>query len=137
MTHVVNVSSTAGRMAAMGSAVYNMTKWGVTGFSEALRQEGLHIGVRVTCVEPGFVEPELQGHNSNPMILEQIEKMREQVGDVLQADDIARPSSTRSRSRSTSRSTRSWSGPPASRAEARLLHARRRAPLQDPHQAPG
>ncbi|MBA2342138.1 MAG: SDR family NAD(P)-dependent oxidoreductase, partial [Thermoleophilaceae bacterium] len=28
--HVINVSSVAGRTASMGSAVYNMTKWGVT-----------------------------------------------------------------------------------------------------------
>lgn len=86
---VVNVSSVAGRTAALGSGVYNMTKWGVTGFSESLRQEGAHIGVRVTCVEPGFVDTELQGHNDNPVVLEQIEKMRKQTGKVLEADDIA------------------------------------------------
>jgi NADP-dependent 3-hydroxy acid dehydrogenase YdfG len=86
---VVNVASVAGRIAAMGSAVYNMTKWGVVGFSEALRQEGLHIGVRVTCVEPGFVDTELQGHNENPMIVERIEQMREQTGKVLESADIA------------------------------------------------
>ncbi len=86
---VVNVSSVAGRQANMGSAVYNLTKWGVTAFSEALRQEGAHIGVRVTCVEPGFVDTELQGHNKNPMVLEQIEKMREQTGKVLEGADIA------------------------------------------------
>ena len=87
--HVVNVSSVAGRTAAMGSAVYNMTKWGVVGFSEALRQECAHINVRVTCVEPGFVATELQAHNENPLVLEQIEKMREQIGDVLESGDIA------------------------------------------------
>ena len=86
---VVNVSSVAGRIASMGSAVYNMTKWGVTGFSEGLRQECAHIGVRVTCVEPGFVDTELQGHNTNPMVLDQIEKMREATGKVLEAEDIA------------------------------------------------
>jgi clavulanate-9-aldehyde reducatase len=86
---IVNVSSVAGRAANMGSAVYNMTKWGVTGFSEALRQECLHLGIRVTCVEPGFVATELQGHNENPMVVEQIEKMRETIGDVLEAEDIA------------------------------------------------
>lgn len=86
---VVNVSSVAGRVAAMGSAVYNMTKWGVTGFSEGLRQEGLHIGVRVTCVEPGFVETELQAHNDDPMVLEHINRMRERIGKVLSAEDIA------------------------------------------------
>src|SRR3954463_5866291 len=37
--HIVNVSSVAGRRAALGSAVYNLTKFGVTGFSEGLRQE--------------------------------------------------------------------------------------------------
>ncbi len=86
---VVNVASVAGRIAAMGAAVYNMTKWGVVGFSEGLRQEVLHANVRVTCVEPGFVETELQGHNQNPVVVEQIDKMQQQIGDLLQADDIA------------------------------------------------
>src|SRR3954463_6949382 len=87
--HIVNVSSVAGRTASLGSAVYNMTKWGVGGFSEGLRQEVLHAGIRVTIIEPGFVETELQGHNENPMVQDQIKKMEEQIGDVLQAEDIA------------------------------------------------
>ncbi len=86
---VVNVSSVAGRVAALGSGVYNMTKWGVVGFSESLRQEGAMIGVRVTCVEPGFVETELHGHNTNEYVLEQIEKAREATGKVLESADIA------------------------------------------------
>jgi NADP-dependent 3-hydroxy acid dehydrogenase YdfG len=87
--HIVNVSSVAGRHANLGTAVYNMTKWGVTGFSEALRQEGLHSNIRVTCVEPGFVDTELQGHNTNPMVKQATEKMREEIGTVLSAEDIA------------------------------------------------
>ena len=87
--HIVNVSSVAGRIAALGSAVYNMTKWGVTGFSEALRQEGVHVNVRVTCVEPGFVETELQGHNTNPMVVDAMEKSQAEIGKVLEANDIA------------------------------------------------
>jgi clavulanate-9-aldehyde reducatase len=87
--HIVNVSSVAGRVAALGSAVYNLTKWGVVGFSEGLRQEALHANVRVTIIEPGFVETELQGHNEgNPIVMEAIDKMREQM-DPLQASDIA------------------------------------------------
>ena len=58
---IVNVSSVAGRRADAGAAVYNMTKFGVHAFSEALRQEALHAGIRVTTVAPGFVETELQG----------------------------------------------------------------------------
>jgi len=87
--HIVNVSSVAGRTAALGSAVYNLTKWGVGGFSEALRQEALHSNIRVTIVEPGFVNTELQGHNENPMVVETIEKMKEQIGEILEPEDIA------------------------------------------------
>jgi NADP-dependent 3-hydroxy acid dehydrogenase YdfG len=87
--HIVNVSSTAGRLAAAGAGVYNFTKYGVTGFSEALRQEALHSDIRVTCVEPGFVDTELQGHNEHPMVIEGTRKMRDQIGEVLQAGDIA------------------------------------------------
>ena len=87
---IVNVSSVAGRVANPGSAVYNLTKWGVVGFSEALRKEVGSAGIRVTCVEPGFVDTELQGHNENPVVKEAIENMRDQIGDVLTAEDIAR-----------------------------------------------
>jgi clavulanate-9-aldehyde reductase len=61
--HIVNVSSVAGRRASAGSGVYNLTKFGVNAFSEALRQEVAEQGVRVTIVEPGAVETELVGHN--------------------------------------------------------------------------
>src|SRR5262249_40564973 len=36
---MVNISSTAGRVARAGVGAYNLTKFGVTAFSEALRQE--------------------------------------------------------------------------------------------------
>ena len=87
--HIVNLSSVAGRHANPGSSVYNFTKWGVTGFSEALRQEALHANVRVTVVEPGFVDTELQGQNTNPVVVEALEKFREEIGDVLEAENIA------------------------------------------------
>jgi NADP-dependent 3-hydroxy acid dehydrogenase YdfG len=87
--HIVNVSSVAGRNATFGAAVYNLTKFGVNGFSEALRQELAPANVRVTVVEPGFVATELQGHNTNPMVVDAIEKASEEIGDLLQAGDIA------------------------------------------------
>jgi clavulanate-9-aldehyde reducatase len=86
---IVNVSSVAGRRADAGAAVYNMTKFGVHAFSEALRQEALHAGIRVTTVAPGFVETELQAHNTNPLVQQALTKAREQIGEVLSADDIA------------------------------------------------
>jgi NADP-dependent 3-hydroxy acid dehydrogenase YdfG len=87
--HIVNVSSVAGRTARAGAAVYNLTKWGVVAFSEALRQEALHSNIRVTAVEPGYVATELQGHNTNPLVVEGTKQMRDQIGEVLEAQDIA------------------------------------------------
>jgi len=86
---IVNVSSVAGRRADAGAAVYNMTKFGVHAFSEALRQEALHDGVRVTVVAPGFVETELQGHNTDPVVVRAMSRSREQIGEVLKPEDIA------------------------------------------------
>jgi NADP-dependent 3-hydroxy acid dehydrogenase YdfG len=86
---VVNLSSVAGRRADAGAAVYNMTKFGVHGFSEALRQEALHARIRVTVVAPGFVDTELQGHSTNPLVRRATERSREQIGEVLKSDDIA------------------------------------------------
>jgi NADP-dependent 3-hydroxy acid dehydrogenase YdfG len=86
---IVNLSSVAGRRAEPGAAVYNMTKFGVHAFSEALRQEALHAGIRVTTVAPGFVETELQGHNVNPLVLRAFERTRDEIGKPLQAEDIA------------------------------------------------
>jgi NADP-dependent 3-hydroxy acid dehydrogenase YdfG len=35
------------------------------------------------------VETELQGHNTNPVVRQATERVREQVGEVLKAEDIA------------------------------------------------
>jgi NADP-dependent 3-hydroxy acid dehydrogenase YdfG len=88
--HIVNISSVAGRVASLGSGVYNLTKWGVGAFSESLRQEVGGMGIRVTIVEPGYVDTELQGHNEHPMVLEGIKRMQESIPKVLDAEDIAR-----------------------------------------------
>jgi NADP-dependent 3-hydroxy acid dehydrogenase YdfG len=61
--HIVNVSSVAGRRATAGSGVYNLTKFGVNAFSEALRQELAESDIRVTIIEPGAVSTELVSHN--------------------------------------------------------------------------
>jgi len=87
--HIVNISSVAGRFATLGAGVYNMTKFGVNAFSEALRQEVVRANVKVTVIEPGMVATELLGHNKNPMVLEAAKKMRADVGEPLTSDDIA------------------------------------------------
>jgi len=66
---LVNVSSVAGRFPRSGSSGYNATKFGVTGFSEAIRQEVTRRHVRVSVLEPGAVDTELVSHN-RPQIQE-------------------------------------------------------------------
>ena len=57
---LVQVSSTAGRVARLGSGAYNASKWAVNAFSESLRQEVTGRGVRVVVIEPGMVDTELR-----------------------------------------------------------------------------
>ena len=85
--HIVNVSSVAGRIARAGSGVYNLTKFGVGAFSEALRQETAGAGIRVTLVEPGAVTTELAGHN-RPEVREAMAKRFKGVT-PLAAEEIA------------------------------------------------
>ena len=84
---MVNISSTAGRIARNGSAVYNLTKHGIGAFSEALRLEVTQRHVRVSLVEPGATATELAGHN-RPEVLG---AMRAQVTGMqpMGAEDIA------------------------------------------------
>lgn len=84
---IVNISSIAGRVAWANYGVYNMTKFGVNGFTEALRQEITKKHVRVGVVEPGGVDTELGSHNSGAM-RDSIDAFYETT-EVLQAEDIA------------------------------------------------
>jgi NADP-dependent 3-hydroxy acid dehydrogenase YdfG len=84
---LVNISSTAGRVARPGTAVYNLTKFGVNGFTEALRQEVMRERVRVSVVEPGTVDTELGSH-VRAGIREQIARMTEDM-EMLRPEDIA------------------------------------------------
>jgi NADP-dependent 3-hydroxy acid dehydrogenase YdfG len=59
---IINVGSLAGRSARPHFAAYNASKWAVTGFTEALRQELAPDGIRVSVVQPGAVDTELLGH---------------------------------------------------------------------------
>jgi NADP-dependent 3-hydroxy acid dehydrogenase YdfG len=46
---LINTSSVAGRRARSGAGVYNLTKFGVGAFSEALRQEQWPRSFKITC----------------------------------------------------------------------------------------
>lgn len=86
--HIVNISSVAGRFSFTNCAVYNATKFGVNGFSDALRQEVSRDKIRVTIVEPGVVDTELTTHITTKEIKDR-EQKRLQTITALQSDDIA------------------------------------------------
>jgi NADP-dependent 3-hydroxy acid dehydrogenase YdfG len=101
---LVNVSSVAGRVAGPGSSVYNATKWGVGGWSEALRQE-LQPDIRVMIIEPGAVATELTDHITHAETKQHAEQMYD--GNAISAETSRRSSRSRSPGRTTCRSTRS------------------------------
>jgi NADP-dependent 3-hydroxy acid dehydrogenase YdfG len=85
---LINISSVAGRVARLGSGVYNLTKWGVGAFTESLRQEVTTRNVRVSVVEPGAVSTELTDH-LRPEIREQAQERFAGI-ERLHSEDIAR-----------------------------------------------
>jgi NADP-dependent 3-hydroxy acid dehydrogenase YdfG len=84
---IVNISSIAGRVAWANYGVYNLTKFGVNGFTESLRQEVTKRHVRVGVLEPGGVATELGTQNSGAM-REHIDAFVEST-EILEAQDIA------------------------------------------------
>ena len=53
--HIVNTSSAAAFFASPGNAPYCTAKYALVGLSLSLRLEGADLGVKVSCVCPGFV----------------------------------------------------------------------------------
>ena len=93
---IINISSVAGRTARQGNGVYAATKWGMNGWSEALRRELLP-DVRVTLIEPGVVATELPTHITHAetkegvgRLYDQAEVTPEDIAEVI-AFAVARP----------------------------------------------
>ena len=81
--HIVLTASVSGRVAYSGEPVYIASKWGVVGLGEALRQETVGTGVRVTLVEPGLVDTPLA--RAHPFAGDWLGKIV-----PLQPEDVAR-----------------------------------------------
>lgn len=86
---IVNVSSTAGRVARQGAGAYNASKFALNGFSESLRQELASKSVRVSLVEPGLVRTELTTHIRDDGARREADRLRATITS-LEADDVAR-----------------------------------------------
>ena len=59
--YIVNIGSMAGANAFAGGAAYNASKFGLTGFTEAMLQDVRSENVRVSYVMPGSVATEFGG----------------------------------------------------------------------------
>lgn len=54
--HIINIGSILGRVARSEGAAYCSTKFGVSGFSEALFKELRFDDIKVTCINPGSID---------------------------------------------------------------------------------
>jgi NADP-dependent 3-hydroxy acid dehydrogenase YdfG len=86
--HIVNISSTAGRIANPNASGYSASKFGVGAFSEALRREVYKDRIRVSVIEPGIVETELREHIPHAETKQAIDTWAASMRQ-LQPEDIA------------------------------------------------
>jgi len=63
----VGVSSLAGQRGLPKNAAYSGSKAFLTTFMESLRVDLQGTGVRVTCIQPGFVKSDMTAPNRHPM----------------------------------------------------------------------
>ena len=57
---IIQLSSYAGQAAIPGASLYNVTKWGIEGFIEAIEQEIAPFGISISIVEPGGTQTEFR-----------------------------------------------------------------------------
>jgi 3-oxoacyl-[acyl-carrier protein] reductase len=63
--YIINVGSLAGKNAFSGGAAYNASKFGLSGFTEAMMLDHRHDNVRVSHIMPGSVDTEFSGRGSS------------------------------------------------------------------------
>lgn len=63
--HIINMSSVAGWIAPPLYSIYSTTKFGVRAFTESLRREVHHLGIRVSGIYPSGAETEFSQHTGN------------------------------------------------------------------------
>lgn len=85
---IINISSTSGRRSAGAFASYSTSKFGVTGFTESLRQECGGVGIRVAVIEPGATETDIASSISDPVWRAAIQQHVTKEG-AMKASDIA------------------------------------------------
>jgi NADP-dependent 3-hydroxy acid dehydrogenase YdfG len=80
---IINIGSMSADVREAGSSVYVATKAGIQGFSESLRKEINEKGIRVTLIEPGAVDTDMQPQSTG----EKADAAERE--EMLKASDIA------------------------------------------------
>ena len=75
--HIVNICSVSGLVGSAATSIYNATKFGLRGFSEAMMKEVREDGIKVTCLMPGSIQTDFfdtagVGIIDNPMTAQEI-----------------------------------------------------------------
>ncbi len=84
--HLVGVTSLAGRRALPAAGAYSASKAALSVFLETLRIDLAHSGLRVTDVQPGFVDTPMTAKQTHPMpFLWQVDKAARHIADRLEA----------------------------------------------------
>jgi len=87
---IINISSIAGRKTFPNHAAYCATKFAVHALTENIREETAKHDVRLITIAPGVVETELLGHTTHETIKTDYSAWKQEMGQPLQADDIAK-----------------------------------------------
>jgi len=81
--HIIQISSSGGRLATPGLSAYQSAKWAVGGFSEVLAKEVGPLGIKVTVVEPGGMRTDWAGSSMRVGAVEP--DYRKTVGAMIEA----------------------------------------------------
>lgn len=86
--HLVGVSSLAGYRGLSRNAAYSASKAFLSTFMESLRVDLRGTGVRVTCINPGFIKTDMTAKNKHPMpFLLEAEDAVERMGKAIVRGD--------------------------------------------------
>jgi NADP-dependent 3-hydroxy acid dehydrogenase YdfG len=77
--HIINIASIGAHRSYPGAGVYCASKFAVWAIADALRQELVEDGIRVTTVSPGTTESELADHITDPVASEAMRAFRANV----------------------------------------------------------
>ena len=92
--YFITISSLAGTNFFEGASAYNASKFGLTGFTQAVMLDIRKLGIRVTTIMPGSVATAFNGHEINDQDAWKIQKedIGELVADILKMNSRALPS---------------------------------------------